>query len=60
MMRPFWDGGYKTLPRNRQKRVDYLIEWVQSKKSRGLPVDQAYYNYIQRWSVPDKRERKSI
>lgn len=60
MMRPFWDGGYKTLPRNRQKRVDYLIEWVQSKKSRGLPVDQAYYNYIQRWSLPDKRERKSI
>lgn len=60
MMRPFWDGGYKVLPRNRKQRVDYLIGWIQDRKMMGIKVDEVYYGFVQRWSLPDKRERKSI
>lgn len=60
MMRPFWDGGFKILPRNRQQRVDYLIGWIQDRKSMGIKVDEVYYTYVQRWSLPDRRVQKNI
>lgn len=60
MMRPFWDGGYKVLPRSRQLRVDYLIKWIEDHRKAGIAVDPAYYRYVERWSAPDRRVRKSI
>jgi hypothetical protein len=60
MMRPFWDGGYKVLPRSKERRVEYLINWIQDKKARGITVDKVYYTYIERWSAPDRRVTKNI
>jgi hypothetical protein len=50
MMTPFWDGGYKVVPKSRKMRVDYLIEWIDKRKRSGLMVDEYYYNLLQKWS----------
>ncbi len=50
MMTPFWDGGYKVVPKSRKMRVDYLVNWIDKRKRSGLMVDEYYYNLIEKWS----------
>lgn len=51
MMRPFWDGGYKVIPKNKDMRVTYLLGWIEKRKAIGLFVDDIYMRYVEKWSA---------
>mgnify|MGYP003333858239 FL=1 len=51
MMMPFWDGGYKVMPKNVILRIDYMTKWIQKRKEKGLPVDDMYYRLVEKWST---------
>lgn len=50
MMRPFWDGGYKVMPKDRNLRVDYMLKWMDKKKKEGEELDELYMRLVTRWS----------
>jgi len=50
MMRPFWDGGYKVMPKDRDVRVKYLLKWIEKKKADGFFVDDVYMRLVEKWS----------
>jgi len=50
MMMPFWDGGYKVMPKDVALRISYMTQWITQRKSKGLDVDPYYHQLIQKWS----------
>lgn len=51
MMRPFWDGGYKVIPKNKDLRVKYLLGWIEKRNQSGLFVDDIYMRFVEKWSA---------
>jgi hypothetical protein len=51
MMRPFWDGGYKVIPKNKDLRVTYMLDWIEKRKADGLFVDDVYMRFVEKWSA---------
>lgn len=54
MMMPFWDGGFKVMPKDVNRRVDYLLEWIQQRKEKGMVVDPYYMKLVEKWSAAPK------
>lgn len=50
MMRPFWDGGYKVMPKDRNVRVEYVLNWMEKKRKEGEELDEMYMRLVTRWS----------
>jgi hypothetical protein len=50
-MRPFWDGGYKVVPKNKDLRVKYLLGWIEKRRESGLFVDDIYMRFVEKWSA---------
>lgn len=51
MMRPFWDGGYKVIPKDKDMRVTYLLDWIKQKQKEGQVVDDMYMRLVERWAA---------
>lgn len=59
LMFPFWDGGYKVIPKNRSTRCSYLAEWITNRRKAGLEVDDYYMKLLEKWSaVPESPLQK--
>lgn len=51
LMMPFWDGGYKVMPKKVGLRIEYMTNWIRDRRSKGLPVDDLYIRLIEKWSA---------
>ena len=51
LMMPFWDGGYKVMPKKVGLRIEYMTNWIRDRRSKGLPVDDLYIRLIEKWST---------
>lgn len=49
-MRPFWDGGYKIMPKDKKVRVEYVLNWMDKKRKEGEELDEMYMRLVTRWS----------
>jgi len=41
LMKPFWDSGYKIMPKDRGKRINILVNWIKDNK-----IEDAWYNQL--------------
>lgn len=55
MMRPFWDGGYKMMPKDKNLRVDYMLKWMEKKAKEGEELDEMYMRLVTRWSSAEPK-----
>lgn len=61
LMMPFWDGGYKVMPKNVSLRIEYMTNWIRERRAKGLPVDDLYIRLIEKWSAsPAKTPSQKI
>lgn len=50
MMQPFWDAGYKRMPKDRGKRIDVLLAWIKEHNIQ----DEWYNKLVFNWGSKSK------